>query len=233
MAQPRARARLGLTSEQRALVEGALALVPRVVASLRARAGAILGEGECTSLAHDGLVDAAAAFDASLGVPFGSFAWLRMQGSILDGVRREARHRRWLHAGAAAARRFLATEADEADPLHESDHDAEARLGELAEGALVAMLEAAAAEGAGGEDDALERHALERLRVELGRARAGLSERDAAILEQHYREERDLKDIARDLGVSYASVRRYHKGVLGRLAERLRERGVGPEALPP
>jgi RNA polymerase sigma factor for flagellar operon FliA len=232
MAQPRARARLRLTSEQRALVEGALSLVPRVVASLRARAAAILGDAECTSLAHDGLVEAAGAFDPSLGVPFGSFAWLRMQGSILDGVRREARHRKWMYAGAAAARRFLSTEPDESDPLRESDDEAEARLGELAEGALVAMLEAAVAEGAGGEDDALERHALERVQAELCAARAGLSERDAAILEQHYRDERDLKDIARELGVSYASVRRYHKGVLGRLAVRLRERGLGPEVLP-
>jgi len=37
----------------------------------------------------EGLLDAASRFDATRGVPFGAFARLRIQGAIVDGIRKE------------------------------------------------------------------------------------------------------------------------------------------------
>lgn len=45
-------------------------------------------------------------------------------------------------------------------------------------------------------------------------------------LELHCGREKELKEVATELGVSYATVRRYHAGVIGRLAARLRAAGV-------
>src|SRR5450631_1778694 len=41
-----------------------------------------------------GLVEAASRFDRTKGIPFGAFAWRRVEGSIVDGIRAHGPHSR-------------------------------------------------------------------------------------------------------------------------------------------
>ncbi|MCU1601335.1 MAG: polymerase, sigma 28 subunit, SigD/FliA/WhiG [Frankiales bacterium] len=76
-----------LTDAQRVLVEEHLALVPQVLGRVAAHYPRHADREELAQAARLGLVEAAARFDADRGVPFGSWAALRVRGAILDAVR--------------------------------------------------------------------------------------------------------------------------------------------------
>ena len=90
------------------------------------------------------------------------------------------------------------------------------------------------------EDAAAARDSRAKAFALLERALAELDERDRRIVELHYREGHELREVATMVGVSYATVRRYHAGALDRLGARLRGGGLkarpspasGPARLP-
>jgi RNA polymerase sigma factor for flagellar operon FliA len=70
------------------LVEGHLELSRRAAAMIYPRVRGYIEFEELVSLANAGLTEAATRFDPSRGASFATFAWYRVQGSILDGLRR-------------------------------------------------------------------------------------------------------------------------------------------------
>ena len=76
-----------LTPEAKALVEAHLPLVKHVVAGVAAHYPRHADREELAQAATLGLVEAAARFDTSRGVPFERWAALRIRGAIVDAVR--------------------------------------------------------------------------------------------------------------------------------------------------
>ncbi|MCW2674251.1 MAG: polymerase, sigma 28 subunit, SigD/FliA/WhiG [Frankiales bacterium] len=76
-----------LTDDERELVERHLPLVHQVVGRVAAHYPRHADREELTQAARLGLVEAALRFDPARGVPFGSWAMLRVRGAILDAVR--------------------------------------------------------------------------------------------------------------------------------------------------
>ncbi len=69
------------------LVEGNLALVGHLVREMLTRVPAHVGRDELTSAAMMALVVSAQSFDASRGVPFARFAAIRIRGALMDELR--------------------------------------------------------------------------------------------------------------------------------------------------
>lgn len=76
-----------LTPEAKALVEAHLPIVRHVLAGVAAHFPRHADREELAQAASLGLVEAAARFDESRGVPFDRWAALRIRGAILDAVR--------------------------------------------------------------------------------------------------------------------------------------------------
>ncbi len=76
-----------LTDAQRVLVEEHLSLVPQVLGRVAAHYPRHADREELAQAARLGLVEAAARFEPGRGVPFSSWAVLRVRGAILDAVR--------------------------------------------------------------------------------------------------------------------------------------------------
>lgn len=76
-----------LTDAERELVERHLPLVHQVVGRVAAHYPRHADREELAQAARLGLVEAAIRFDVDRGVPFGSWAMLRVRGAILDAVR--------------------------------------------------------------------------------------------------------------------------------------------------
>jgi len=217
-----------LSEDQRRRVERATQVVDRAVGELQARWGRILGAAEMRSLGNGGLVDAASTFDPELGVPFELFAQHRVRGAILDAVRREAIHRHGAELAArAASSRFQEVQGHEGDVLTDTDDSCRRRLAAFTDGLAASMFAAVVADAMVTVEDALSEHQVrEQALRALAEASSSLPERDRTILDLHYRDGRDLKEVAQTLGVGYATIRRWHIALLGRLSVRLRARGV-------
>jgi RNA polymerase sigma factor for flagellar operon FliA len=219
-----------LTPEQKALVEGTADLVTRVLRKFFAKWGtSILGEAELRSLGYAGLIKAAQNYDAALGVPFEIFARYRVEGAMLDGLRDEDRHRKLALAVRSSSKTFSAQLGDPSNLMKDTDEDTRAHLQQIADMNAASMMEgmiSEASRGGVGEMDHAERQTYAVAMAALDAARSNLSERDRQILDLYYREGKELKEIAEIIGVSYASVRRYHTGVMSRLAAQLRGKGV-------
>jgi RNA polymerase sigma factor FliA len=81
-----------LTSEQKRLVEQHLGLADRVAGMLRSQMPTI-ELGELVAYGFEGLINAAQRFDPSLG-SFENYAFYRVKGAILEGVRKSGHYRR-------------------------------------------------------------------------------------------------------------------------------------------
>jgi RNA polymerase sigma factor for flagellar operon FliA len=75
------------STEVRALMNVAIALVPAIVESVRAQFTLRLDHGELRSFGHEGAVVAARTYDAALGTAFTWWASLRIRAAIFDGLR--------------------------------------------------------------------------------------------------------------------------------------------------
>lgn len=217
-----------LTPEQRALVEGALHVVERAASRVARRYPSSLGEAELRSIGYEGLVSSARAFDPAVGVPFEAWAQFRVQGAMLDEIRKEAKERARVE-GAARLQRFLAEQTDESDAWGDSDEKTAARLDAFADAALLFLAEASARAAArGAEDEIAARADHARALGALRAARGDLQPNDRRLLEVVFDEEREVRGAAEALGTSISTVRRRLNLVLGRLGARLRREGAGP-----
>ncbi len=125
-----------------------------------------------------------------------------------------------------AACEFLAVQRDMTNPMTDSDEDCSRRLRAFSDGLVASMFAQMLQEARRHPEPVADRQAYVHAMSALDEAKAALPDRDRKLIELHYFQNRDLKEVAKELGVSYATVRRYHGSVMERLAVRLRARGV-------
>jgi RNA polymerase sigma factor for flagellar operon FliA len=192
-----------------------------------------------------GLIDAAARYKPTLGVPFDAFARRRVQGAMLDSLRdldwapRSLRRlRRDVDAAIAASRRKLGREPDEADIAAElslslAEYDKVIEQLRTLEIGAVRSLDSAAEDGLShlelcidpgeGASAQLER---KEVREHLARAIQQLPERERQILSLYFQEELTLAEIGAVIGVGESRVSQLRSLALSRLRTLLREWGA-------
>lgn len=184
----------------------------------------------------EGLWSAKQRFDPERGVQFNTFAYYRIRGAILDGVRRSGyvSRRAYTQLRAAEAALELGERAGEerAAALQASRAGAAATTPEQTSATLratVARLTASYLLAAVGQEEQetaptaeLGLIARER-RTELRAALETLPEREAALVRGYYFEGRRFDHVAEELGISKSWASRLHQKALDRLKAALRD----------
>lgn len=185
---------------------------------------------DLVAFGNKGLVEAAGRYDASRGVQFNTFAYYRIRGAVLDGVRAMAYLPRRAHARlrAAEARDDVTEsigEARAATPEVRGDVSATVTALDEALGRLTASYVMAAV--GQGEDDKPttpeEAVISAELRTRVAKALAKLPERERALVQGFYFEGRKFDEVAKELGVSKSWASRLHGKALALLKESLAE----------
>ena len=201
-------------SERNRLVVENLPLVGYLVSEVWAKARH-LSRDDLASAGSLALITSADAFDASLGVPFGAFARRRIIGAFADEMRsndwatRMARRRikdtRQVQETLAAALGRSATVDEVAAALGVDRETALAGLAD-SERTLTALDDTTAeflvADTVLPEESLLSAERLTYLRAAV----VALPERMRSIIEQVYFEDRSVKEIAADLGITHSAV---------------------------
>jgi RNA polymerase sigma factor for flagellar operon FliA len=180
---------------------------------------------DLVAFGYQGLLEARQRFDAARGVQFKSFAYYRVRGAVVDGVRSMAYLPRRAYA------RLKAAEAVDLEGEQITDAAGNAAPAQDAESALrvldgvlgrvaAAYATAASAEDAPQDDPEESLLARER-RDAVQAALATLPEQEAFLLRGHYIEGRNFDELAAELGLSKSWASRIHTRALGRLREAL------------
>jgi RNA polymerase sigma factor for flagellar operon FliA len=196
-----------------------------IVKHTRAQLGLECDVEDLIAFAFEGLLEARQRFDASRGVQFKSFAYYRVRGAVLDGVRRMAYLPRRAYA------RLKAAEAVDLDgePAAEAlggaaAGDAEQALRAL-DGALgrIAAAYTVAASASDADTDPEHNLLARELRERVQRALAVLPEQELFLIRGHYIDGRNFDELAAELGLSKSWASRLHTRALGRMRDALGE----------
>jgi RNA polymerase sigma factor for flagellar operon FliA len=221
--------RAALAEQHRFLVWKALRLVwPRVQGHV--------DKQEIVSLGDLGLVEAASRWDPDGGASFATFAWYRVQGAIVDGLRKGSNlpKRVWAQlvalraAGdyleAQAAREAAARARGAAAPSDTQSRLAEVRDAMAAVEAVYVVSQRSfdevehTPESDDSLDDRIDRGSLRR---RIDAALAALPERERALIEKHYFDGKNLLEAGAELGISKSWASRLHAQAVDRLRARL------------
>lgn len=187
-----------------------------------------------------GLVSAGRCYDAGTAVPFAMYARYRIEGEILDSLRRQdvapRRLRRWQKQVSAACRELAATL--QRDPTEDElcEH-LMISVSEMRNRALVLSRTTPLATPAG------ERHSLpdlacspdavpdnicekRQLREVLDRLIDGLAPRYQQVIRLHYGRHMTLKEIGSEMGVHESRVSQMHRTALETMGKMLKESGI-------
>nr|WP_240311567.1 FliA/WhiG family RNA polymerase sigma factor [Nocardioides houyundeii] len=228
------------------LITATMPLVGHIVRELSGRVPAHVSRDDLTSAGLAALVQAAHAFDATLGVPFARYAATRIRGSLLD----ELRSVDW--ASRSVRRR--------ARDLEETRHRMAATLGRVPSNAEVASALGMSLEEVVGNDDDIARaqvlslqaspdDALDELLPSDGatpeqlvehqerltyvvEAVAELPERLRVVVSEYFLAERPMAEIAEQLGVSESRVSQMRAEALSLLRDAL-NRELDPDLVKP
>ena len=197
---------------------------------------------ELVSVGVMGLIDAAARYRPSLGVPFDAFARRRIHGAMLDALRgldwvpRSVRKLQRDVDEAMAKLRYTLGREPEAEEIATAlgvsvaDYDTmldELRTAELAvvrrssgeHGESGSLLDVAV-DGSAGPYSQLER---QELRAQLARALGQIPERERQILALYYEKELTLAEIGRVIGVGESRVSQLRTQAIARLRSLLHQ----------
>jgi RNA polymerase sigma factor for flagellar operon FliA len=237
-----------VTPEARsALIARHVGLPRRAAAMLHPRVREHVELDELIAMGNLGLAEAAGRFDPEQGASFSTFAWYRVQGAMIDGLRRMTQLPRRVWAQIAtlrAAAEYLEAQAQRGD-VARSQAAAATTADKLREvrGALGAIRTMYVVAIDQVPDDRLASVEVT-ADVELGRARQAarlraalerLPERERALVLAHYRDEQTLQDAGAAMGLSKSWASRLHARAIDRLRELLaddtpdgRARATGP-----
>ncbi len=187
---------------------------------------------ELVALGNSGLAEAAQRFDPERGASFATFAWYRVNGAIVDGLRRQTQppRRTWAklvalraageyleqrgEAQAGATQRGAAP-AEGSDALRQI-RDAMSAIRTMYVTSLDAMRDGGfdAADDAPASDARL---ATSRFAAKLRAAIDGLPERERALVTKHYYEGKNLLEAGAELGISKSWASRLHAQAVEKL----------------
>jgi RNA polymerase sigma factor for flagellar operon FliA len=203
--------------------------VRAIALQTRAQLGLDSAIEDLVAFGFQGLLEARQRFDASKGVAFKSFAYYRVRGAILDGVRAMARLPRRAYA------RLRAAEAlDQTSEGNGQQQGAAARppsvegtlrsidsiLGRVAAAYTVAVTVEDAEQGAGSPEEALlHEERLTRMRAAVEK----LPERERHMIEGHYFKGKRFDALSAELGISKSWGSRVYAHALDLLREALFE----------
>lgn len=186
---------------------------------------------ELVALANAGLAEAAHRYDPDRGATFATFAWYRVHGAIIDGLRRATQlpRRTWAKLVALrAASDYLENRGEREAGATQRGADAPSGKEALAQvqqamSAIRTMymtsLEAMRDRGFDiGAPPEVEHHMdTQRLARKLREAIDRLPERERALLTKHYWEGKNLLEAGAELGMSKSWASRLHAQAVDRL----------------
>ncbi|MBP6632967.1 MAG: sigma-70 family RNA polymerase sigma factor, partial [Kofleriaceae bacterium] len=218
-------------ADRDALIAAHLELPKKAASMLYPRVRDYVEYDELVAMGNAGLAEAAGRYDPSRGASFSTFAWYRVYGAIVDGLRRSSTlpRRTWAKLVALrAAGEYLE---------HRGERDAGARAAgapaQTTEDQLTAVRDAIAAiqtvyltsleglreqggdlpEVAPGADQQLD---TARLSKRVREAITQLPERERQLLEKHYFEGKNLLEAGAELGISKSWASRMHAQAVDR-----------------
>jgi RNA polymerase sigma factor for flagellar operon FliA len=188
---------------------------------------------ELIALGNAGLAEAAQRFDPARGAAFSTFAWYRVQGAIVDGLRKSSHlpRRTWAKLVALrAASDYLEHRAERevgAGQTGAKPSEGAAALAEV-KGALSAIrtmyvtsLEALQDQGFDRADDATPSAPQQldstRAALKLREAIDRLPEKEQALMKKHYWEGKNLLEAGAELGISKSWASRLHAQAVEKL----------------
>jgi RNA polymerase sigma factor for flagellar operon FliA len=217
------------------LAERHLDLAKKAASIYYPRVKSHIGYDDLVAMARLGLAEAASRYDPGKGASFKTFAWYRVQGAILDGLRRETALPRAVWARIVALRATAGYLEAQAERAHAAKDKAAAattadKLREVkaALGAIRTMYTISIHQlepdslrtNETGADDVLIR---ERLKEKLALALATLPERERELIHKHYVEGKTLLDAGVEMGLSKSWASRLHARAVDQLRARLAE----------
>ena len=213
-------------SDDERFIEEYRPLVLSIARKMRARYDLTTELDDLIALGFEGLLDARQRYDPERGVKFNTFAYYRVRGAMIDGVRKAAFHgrRAWEKIRAAEAADQIAESAGErraADPASRADV---ARTAASLDDALGKLTASYIMASVGQGEDSVPEDAEEALisKETAGRLReavAKLPEREQALVRGFYFEGRRFDHVAEELGISKSWASRLHTKALGLLRE--------------
>jgi RNA polymerase sigma factor FliA len=182
-----------------------------------------------------GLVEAASRYDAAKGASFSTFAWYRVQGSIIDGLRRQTAlpRRVWTKLVALrATSEYLETQSErERGAAEGKANPTTVESLTQVKNAIAAIrtmymtsLEGAREKGFDAVDQqprADDKIYNRQVSKHLLAAIESLPERERELLRKHYWEGKNLLEAGKDLGISKSWASRMHAQAVDRLREAL------------
>jgi RNA polymerase sigma factor for flagellar operon FliA len=201
-------------------------LVERVVRRLQRELDLSCELGDLRAWGHQGLLEAKGRFDATRGVRFTTFAYYRVRGAVIDGVRKQG----WLKRRAYA--KLKAFEASDATGAQLADAEAQAPSSTLAARAAqiedaLGKISAAYMLSAVGQGDEAAPDTPETLVTSAQTHRIvkdGLStlpERERQLIEAVYFEGVTIEEAGGRLGLSKSWASRMHAKALERMRKSL------------
>jgi RNA polymerase sigma factor for flagellar operon FliA len=218
-----------------ARVQGGFALIERNAPAVARRVGpGTVTMDDLRAFGHDGLLDAARAFDERRGVPFDQWASLRIRNAMMDGVRR------WGSIPFRARRRLQGLEVAESTRSAPGESGPPTDPGTSDSSSPGAPLAASPGDLAGPLPDAdrLDGLGLNPEEV-LAKAQvssavreiiAELPDQERALIGHAYFQGRTLDQAAASLGITRSWASRLHARAIETMGRELRKRGSGPLA---
>ncbi len=211
-----------MESPDAALIEKHRSLVVAIASKVRAQFDLAVDLDELIAFGFRGLLEAHSRFDPSRGAQFSTFAYYRIRGAVIDGVREMAYMPRRAHSQLRAAEAALrvteeVAQARESAPEARADLEATAQtLDSTLHRMAAAFVLAHASSEAPVEtpEDALLRASVV---GELHAAIDALPERERKLVRGFYFEGRQFDAVADELGVSRSWASRLHGKALDRL----------------
>ncbi len=188
---------------------------------------------ELIGLANAGLAEAAQRYDPARGASFATFAWYRVQGSIVDGLRKSSHlpRRTWAKLVALRAASDYLEQRGERDagaaqqgarPVEGAEALAQVRSSLSAIRTMyLTSLEALQDSGFDREDELAATPDVQldtnRAAAKLRLALEALPEKEQALMKKHYWEGKNLLEAGAELGISKSWASRLHAQAVERL----------------
>jgi RNA polymerase sigma factor FliA len=225
---------LKVPSERDRLIAEHLSLVQAIAGKLKRSLGKSIDFDDLVGYGHKGLIEAAERFDSKQGVTFTTFAYYRIRGAMLDGMRTMGWYSRADYARYRAeerAQEYLQNTAEREGAAKEAGADPNpdkaetlASIAEILSSVAtvhITSIEAAskvADDRAPAPDAGLE---TGQLGVRVREAVASLPEKERRLMEMYYFEEKNLEEAGAALGLSKSWACRLHARAVNLLKEAL------------